>query len=76
MAQRYDLRRQSHGRSLGNKTIFTQVFLQSTHKKMKELTNLIMLGKISTAQFPTLYRELAGDCSASDNFQSKECDER
>ena len=35
-----------------------------------------MLGKISTAQFPTLYRELAGDCSASDNFQSKECDER
>ena len=43
---------------------------------MKELTNLIMLGKISTAQFPTLYRELAGDCSASDNFQSKECDER
>ena len=35
VARRYDLRKQSRGRSWGNKTIFTQVFLQNTHKKWK-----------------------------------------
>ena len=43
---------------------------------MKELENLIILDKISPAQFRMLYRELTGDCSVSDNSQSKQCDER
>ena len=47
--------------------IFTQVFLQSTQKKMKELTDLTMLDKILPAQFRMLYQELTSDCSVSDN---------
>ena len=43
---------------------------------MKKLTDLIMLDKISPAQFRMLYRELTGDFCASDNSQSKQCDER
>ena len=35
-----------------------------------------MLDKILLAQFHMLYRELTDDCSASDNSQSKQCDER
>ena len=51
-------------------------FFRAHKKKMKELTNLIMLEKISPTQFHMLYRELTGDCSVSDNSQSKQCDER
>ena len=74
--RRYDLRRQSHRRNWGNKTILTQVFLQSTQKKMKQLTNLIMLDKILPAQFHMLYREWTRDCSVSEYSQSKQCDKR
>ena len=56
--------------------IFTQVFLQSTQKKMKELTDLTMLDKILPTQFCMLYQELTSDCSVSDNSQSKQCDKR
>ena len=35
-----------------------------------------MLDKIQLAQFRMLYRELTGDFCASDNSQSKQCDER
>ena len=51
-------------------------FSRAHKKKMKELTNLIMLDKILPAQFRMLYRELTGNCSVSDNSQSKQCDER
>ena len=74
--RRYDLRRQSHRRNWGNKTILTQVFLQSTQKKMKQLTNLIMLDKILPAQFHMLYQEWNRDCSVSEYSQSKQCDKR
>ena len=51
-------------------------FSRAYKKKMKELTNLIMLDKILPAQFCMLYQELTCDCSVADNSQSKQCDKK
>ena len=52
-------------------------FFSRTHKsKRKSLVFLLMHNKISSAQYCTLYSELTGDCSVTDNSNSKVVDER
>ena len=52
-------------------------FFSRAHKaKVRELTSLVMLDKMSPAQFRTIYSELTGDYSVTDNTKSKIVDER
>ena len=52
-------------------------FFSKAHKsKCKPLVTLLMLDKISPAQYHTLYSELTVDCSVTDNRNSKVVDER
>ena len=51
-------------------------FSRVRKSKCKPLVSLLMLDKISPAQYRTLYSELTGDWSVTDNANSKAVDER
>ena len=52
-------------------------YFSCAHKqKAKKTLSLLMMDKISPAQFRSIYHELTGDASVSDNTNSKEVDNR
>ena len=51
-------------------------FSRAHESNCKSLVTLLMHNKISPAQYCTLYSELIGDCSVTDNANSKAVDKR
>ena len=54
---------------------YLAIYVSRAQKKMKDLTNLIMLDNILPAHF-RIYREVTGDSSVSYNSHSKQCDQK
>ena len=54
----------------------TKYFSRVHKSKCKPLVSLLMLDKISPVQYRSLYSELTGDWSVTDNANSKAVDER